>query len=206
MFIIITIVLLTFFIWMRTSTYKARQKVLKDKEIFWDKERQANSTRKVDISDLNYIKIPLDLLPFTETKDEELLSIQKKVKDLSQQQILNLTGISNTDLKLNYGTANITFLSDCDVNYTHLVQAIYKWGEYLYNHNQISDAIKVLEFGVECKTDISKNYILLATIYKEIGTLEKIDDLALIVESLQTLMKDSILNSLKEIKLSSYLV
>lgn len=206
MVIIITVVLLSFFIWMRTSSYKAKQKILKDKEIFWSKERQANSTRKVDISGLDYIKIPVERLPFTETKEEELLSLQKTVKNLSQQQILNLTGISNTDLKLNYGVANITFLSACDINYTHLVQTLYKWGEYLYNHKQISEAVKVLEFGVECKTDISKHYILLATIYKEMGTLEKIDDMVLIVESLQTLLKDSILKSLKEIKLSSYLV
>lgn len=206
MVIIIAVILLTFFIWMRSSSHKAKQKILKEKEIFWDKERQANSTRKADVSGLNYIKIPVERLPFVETKEEELLSLQNTVKNLSEQQILNLTGISNTDLKLDYGVANITFLSACDVNYTHLVHTLFKWGEYLYNHKQISDATKVLEFAVECKTDISKNYILLATIYKEIGAIEKVDGLILIVESLQTLMKDFILNSLKEIKLSSYLV
>lgn len=207
MVIIVTLVMLSFFIWIQTGKRKANRKVMDERNKFWEKERQANATRKTDISELNYITIPLDRLPFTETKEEELLSVQNSVKALSKEHILNLTGISNTDLKLKYGTANINFLSECDSNYTLLVQDIYKWGEYLYNRKQFRDAAGVLEFGVECKTDISKNYILLARIYKETdaNAAQKIDALIQTAESLSTLMKDSIINSLKEIKLSTYL-
>jgi hypothetical protein len=190
---------------MRVNNHKTKKKIQEEKNIFWEKEYQANATRKVDISGLEYITIPLDLLPFAETSDEELLSLQKTIKTLAQQKILNLTGISNTDLKLKYGVANITSLSEYDSNFTLLIHTIYKWGEYLYNHNQISDAVKLLEFGIQCKTDISKNYILLATIYKDTNAAQKIDDLIHVAETLSTLMKDNIINSLKEIKLSSYL-
>lgn len=190
---------------MRVNNYKTNKKIQEEKNVYWNKEYQANSTRKVDISGLEYIAIPLNLLPFAETSDEELLSIQKTINNLAQQKILNLTGISNTDLKLKYGVANITSLSEFDSNYTLLIHTLYKWGEYLYNHNQISDAVKVLEFGIKCNTDISKNYILLATIYKDTNVANKIDDLLCEAEKLSTLMKDSIINSLKEIKLSSYI-
>lgn len=206
MVIIITVILLTFYIWIRTSSNKAKQQIQREREIFWSREHKANSTRKSDISGLDYIKIPVEQLPFMETSEEELLSLQNTILKLSQMQILNLTGISNTDLKLQYGVANITFLSDCDSRFTQLVQVIYKWGEYLYRHNNISEAVKVLEFGIECRTDISKNYILLATIYKEMGVTKKIDELIATAETLLSLTKDSIITSLKEIKLSEYLV
>ena len=193
-------------IWLRFGNSKANRKLQKEKAIFWENENLSNSTRKVDISGLDYITIPLDQLPFTETTDETLISLQKTITTLSQKRIINLTGFSNTDLKLQYGVSNITLLSEYDNNYTLLISNLYKWGSYLYDHERVSEAIVVLEFGIQCKTDVSKNYLLLATIYKDMNTIEKIDALILMAETLQTLMKDSILADLKEIKLSSYLV
>lgn len=206
MLFIITGLLLFFFLWMRYGNAKANRKIQEEKNTFWEKENLSNTIRKVDISALDYLVIPIDRLPFTETTDEVLVTLQNSIIALTKRPILNLTGLSNTDLKLKYGVANITLLSEYDNNYTLLVSNLYKWGSYLYEHDRIADATTVLEFGVQCKTDVSKHYLLLATIYKDANKLEKIDDLILIVNSLQTLMKDSILSALKEIKLSLYLV
>ena len=205
MIIVIGLVLFLL-LWMHFEGSKTNRKNQILKDSFWNKERQANLTRKVDISGLDYITIPIDRLPFTDTTEEVLTSLQHSIKSLSQYPILNLTGFSNTDLKLNYGVANITFLSQCDSNYTLLVNGLYKWGSYLYDHEQILDATTVLEFGIQCRTDVSKNYLLLATIYKDTNAATKIDDLLLVAETLQSLTKELILSSLKEIKLSSYLV
>jgi len=194
------------FIWLRFGGSKATRKLQKDSDTFWGNETLSNSTRKVDISGLDYISVPIDRLPFTETTDEILISLQKIITTLSQERILNLAGFSNTDLKLKYGVANITLLSEYDNNYTLLVYNLYKWGLYLYEHEKVLEAIVVLEYGIQCKTEVSKNYLLLATIYKDTNAVEKIDELILVAETLQTLMKDSILSDLKEIKLSSYLV
>lgn len=198
-------IVLFILLWMRIDSNKNANFVKKEKDAFWKRENSSNNTRKADIASLDYIKIPIELLPFTDTDDEELNSLQKFIKSLSKQPILNLTGLSNTDLKLKYGVANITFLSDCDNNYTILVQSIYKWGSYLYSHNQIPEAITVLEYGIQCKTDLSKNYILLAKIYKDTGVPQKIDELIAIADTLESLMKTSIVSGLKEIKLSTYL-
>lgn len=206
MFIVIGILFLSFFFWLRSTGRKKSQDIQTLREDFWEKESQANATRKADISGLDYIKIPFEKLPFLDTQDTELLVLQNNIKSLADNPILNLTGLTNTDLKLTYGTANITFLSDCDSNFTTLVNHLYKWGQYLYDNGKIPEALQVLEFGISCRTDVSKNYILLANIYKEINVPEKIDNLIGTAGSLKTLKQDSILSVLKEIKLSTYLV
>lgn len=194
---LISILLLTVIFTFYLS--KANQKSKLALKAFWEKESQANSTRKADISNLEYIKIPLNNLPILDTADEKLTSIQNSIKDLSEKPILNLTGVSNTDLKLKYGVANMNYLSVCDNNYTLLVRNLYSWGDYLYELDMKKEAITVLEFGIQCKTDISKNYILLAHLYKDMLEDDKINDLLLVAMSLQSLTKDTIIKALKEI-------
>ncbi|QHQ60505.1 hypothetical protein Ana3638_06755 [Anaerocolumna sedimenticola] len=198
-------ILLFFYLLIQYSNIRTKQIIQKEKETFWNKEYQANSTRKSDISGLDYITIPMDTLPFTDTDEGELNEIQSNIKSLFQKPILNLAGLSNTDLKLKYGVANIKFLIKCDDNYTFLVKNLSRWGSYLYDHNRWNEAVTVLEFGVQCKTDISKNYILLAELYKELNTQDKIDDLIQTAQTLDTLSRENILISLKEIKMSFYL-
>ncbi len=89
---------------------KSERSSRKNTEQFWEKETKSNHVRKADISDLDYIKIPMDTLPIVETADETLLSIHKTITDLSQKSILNLTGLSNTELKLSYGVAPYIFI------------------------------------------------------------------------------------------------
>ena len=60
-------------------------------------------------------------------------------------------------------------------------------------------AKQVLSFGIETGTDVSGNYKLLATIYKQEGKDEKIQELMDQASSLNSLMKNSILKSLKDI-------
>jgi hypothetical protein len=206
MIIIISLIFLCLFLWIRLSGSNKTRKIQKEQAAFWEKEKKSNFVRKADISGLNYIKIPLEKLPLTKSDDPTLNSLYDTIIGLSKSSVLNLTGISNTDLKLKYGVANITFLSECDNNYTVLVNSLYKWGQYLYDHNRIPEAVQVLEFGIQCHTDVSKHYLLLAEIYKESNALQKIDELIPIAESLNTMMKDKIITSLREIKLSSLIV
>jgi len=196
---------LTLFIllWIVITRVKKRNAELesarKSKE-FWDKENKSNLIRKKDISNLEYISIPLSSLPFNDTPDEDLDRIQKMIETLSTKQIVNLTGKSNTDLKLEYGPANLTSLTTFDQNFTLLARTINQWGKYLYEHGKISDAQTVLEFGISCKTDVSQNYLLLASIYKEQNEVQKIEHLIDVANSLETLMKNSIISSLKSIQ------
>ena len=47
------------------------------------------------------------------------------LNSLKDEQIVNFTGISNTDLKLSFGAANLPTLSRFDQNYTLLARALH---------------------------------------------------------------------------------
>lgn len=167
-------------------------------EKFWEKEARANSTRKKNLDSLAYISIPaciLSIKPHNTT--EEIEAYIKDLNDLAKEKIVNLTGISNTDLKLTYGTANITILSQYDFNYTNMVTILQKLAQCLVDVNEPKLAIQILEFAVSTDTDISKSYYLLASLYKESGQFEKVNELISKAENLNTIMKDSIVRNLK---------
>lgn len=167
------------------------------KQEFLELESKANLTRKKPLDDLDYITIPLNKLPFYDNENEDIVSYQNEIKALSEKTIVNLTGMSNTDLKLAYGAANLDILSEYDRNFTDLVRLLYMWGQNLYDIGKVKDAKTVLEFAIDCKTDVSKNYILLANIYKDEGESSKINNLINSANELNSLMKNSIINNLK---------
>ena len=195
--------LASFLVFSALLTYelrKSRRNEEKSMKNFLEKENAANSVRKKDLGGLPYISIPLENFPMDVLSDrEDIIEIHEQLKTLSTKKIVNLTGISNTDLKLTYGTANITVLTEYDQNYTILARTIYKWGKLLYEANFISQAKQVLEFGIETGTDVSGNYKRLATIYKKEWNDEKIQELLDKASNLNSLMKNSIISSLKDI-------
>ena len=144
-----------------------------------------------------YITIPLDLLPFKDTNDTKLAEYQETIRNLSEYKILNLTGYSNTDLKLQYGAANLEVLSLADQRFTTLARTLASWGNYLYEQGDIPGATAVLEFGIECRSDVSSNFLTLAKIYKD-SSPEKIENLKSVAENLNSLTKNSILSGLAE--------
>ena len=165
-------------------------------DAFWERERQANHVRRQDISNLDYIRIPLEDFPIGQFSDKKLAECEETLQSLQDTQILNLSGISNTDLKLKYGAANLPVLSECDTRFTVLARTLLDYGKQLNELGHPLDAIPVLEFGIQCKTDVSTNYTLLAKLYSENGLSAKIPSLVHAAEGLDSLMKDSILRQL----------
>lgn len=175
-----------------TRSFKEKQ------DSFWERERRANLTRKQDISGLDYIKIPLDSFPIGRFADDTLTELETTLVNLSSRQILNLSGITNTDLKLLYGPANLPVLSECDANYIVLARTITAYGKRLSELGHQKEAVSVLEFGVSSKTDISTNYTLLGSLYRENGQTAKVEQLAETVRNTDMLLKDSILQQLAQ--------
>ena len=196
-FILVSIgCLFIFILWIRYETMKSNRNSKKISKDFWKKESDSNHVRKRDISNLPYINIPFDELPFQDSKDPVLEHIQNKVLELKNKKILNLTGITNTDLKLTYGTANLNVLMEYDANYAELVRTLHRWAAYLLEHNAIEEATIVLEFSIQCKTDISYCYETLAKLYAADQRHDKINDLIQIASSLNSITKNVILNRL----------
>ena len=190
-FIIITIYIAI----RRSSAMRSEQKVWND---FREREQEANWTRKQDISNLAYIKLPLSDLPLGKFDNEVLSSYESALRDLSTQPICNLNGISNTDLKLRYGAANLNALSQCDTNYSTLVSLLANYGEKLFELSHPSEAKQVLEYSLSLGSDVGKAYELLATIYEYEGQPENINALYESAEKISSIRRNSILRKLEE--------
>ena len=139
-------------------------------------------------------KLPVDALPDNERAEE----YRSLLTSLSTQPIVNLTGFTNTDLKLEYGTANITPLSQYDQNYTVLVRTLQQWADLLLDSGLTDDAETVLAYAVSIGTDVSHTYYALAKIYDGRKEYDKIADLIHCAEGLRSALRNSIVRTLQE--------
>ncbi|WP_160558929.1 hypothetical protein [Parablautia muri] len=190
---------IVFCLWLLYEIKKSRNAQEKSNEMFWQREAEANSTRRKPLDNLDYIQIPFESLPMELLKDDPAIAeYHDALHQLSKSPIVNFTGISNTDLKLMYGAPNITLLSRYDQSYTFLVRTLQNWAQALFEKGYIDEASQVLEFAVETHTDITATYKLLSTIYRQKGQPEKIASLIPIAESLNTSLSGHIVAILKE--------
>lgn len=201
MFIIISIFFILGFIsiLIRSSSSKTNKNRENAAKTFWDKERESNFVRKKDISNLPYIIIPMESLPFQDTNNSDINRYQDTIKRLADRKLLNLSSQTNTDLKLAYGAANFPFLMDCDNGYTELIRTLQQWGKSLYNSNNLSDARTVLEFAVVCKTDIAASYTLLGDIYSSSNSTEQIKSLLEAAKLMNSPNKNNVVSYLKNL-------
>ncbi len=144
---------------------------------YLDREDAANATRRKDLSNLSYIKVPFDKLPFDITlKDEKkqlkIAEYEKEIKNLSSERMLNLIGISNTELKEMYGPANLELLTIYDQNYSRYIRTLQFFAECLYEEYP-EKAVFILEYCITIGTDISGTYDLLGNYYLEHNDKER---------------------------------
>ena len=190
---------IVFCIWLGYEIHKHRNMEAKADQEFWEKEAAANSTRRKSLDNLAYIRIPFETLPMETFSDDPVIKeYNETLKDLSAFPIVNLTGISNTDLKLTYGAPNIELLSQYDQRYTILARTLQAWANALHEKGCTDAARQVLEFAIETRTDVSGSYKLLSAIYQQIGQTEKINALIPVAEGLNSPLKNHIVQTLKE--------
>lgn len=189
------LVLCAIFYHNRKKADRSQARIMQE---YFDRENEANNTRKQPLDDLELIKIDLDALPTDIMEDDDTIAeCIKDIRNLAGESIVNFTGLTNTDLKLKYGPANLPFLQQCDANYTQLVRVLNTWAARLYENGRTDEALCVLEYAVSCKADVSSIYYLAATIYKEKKTPEKIEGLISTATELNSVIKDHIVENLK---------
>ena len=205
-----------FAIWLRYETRKNSQIEAEANSDFAEKERQANFTRKADITNLDYIHIPLDSLPFmgkyesvqssyspsaniSNLTRSEILACEKNVIALSSKKILNLGGLSNTDIKMKYGVANLQILMQYDDNFSKLSRALARWGKLLFDAGELTAAKKVLSYAISCKADIEEAFITLAKIYRQEDNELGISDLVEACDCFDELRKNNIINQIASV-------
>ncbi len=182
--------------------HRSNRNIDPDKE-FFEREARANLTPRKPVEDLPYILVDVSALPLDiSCGKEEVTDLQNSIRSLADKKILNLTGMSNTDLKLEYGAPNINFLSACDTRFTTLARSIASLAEYYYNSDHIREAEILLQYGINIGTDVKKNYTLLAECYikKDRSCADsKIEALKEKASALNSLSKEPILNALDDI-------
>lgn len=194
------IILIVIQLYLKKSTRSGSERSKK----YWEREQKANSTRKQDISTLNYIKWD-DSLPAIDNSltladilnnSPEALKAYNNIQTLKTEPMLNLSEYSNTDLKLKYGVANLDTLTQYEDNYTSFIKSLSELGHILIEHKDISDAIAFLEYAVKIGSDIRLTYADLYALYSEAGNASKIRQLRQYASLIKSVNKDLIVSAI----------
>ncbi len=192
-FLTVFIILLIAYHIRRTTLTRRREK---REEEFWAREKEAENAPAKDLASLEYIRIPLERFSFGVVDDDELMMLEEELKALSQKPLLNLDGMTNTDVRLDYGAANFDAVTQMGEDFDRLIVVLCDYAKGLIEAEREDLAVRVLEYGVEIGTDISANYTLLGECYRQMGQEEQLAKLKEKVEALQLPLKESIIRQL----------
>lgn len=179
------------------NVYKARERA------FWDREARANSTRRKSLDGLAYITVPTDLPTDLYPDNININSYKEIIAELSRDKIVNFTGFTNTDLKLEYGAPNIGELTRYDQNYTTLITTLQKWADELMELGSPEEAYKIMEYLISVKCDIGKTYRILGRHYLDTGNTDGFDKLVKTIGETRSLNQDYIKGDLLKMKEAS---
>lgn len=191
---------LIFIAWMHFEKRKATKKQEQNSKAFWQREEEANHARNKDISNLPLFQPEEGRIPLSPTGDENITYYQEKVRSSLKLPMMNLSGFSNTDLKLAYGVGNFKTLSDYDENFNVFLMNMSNLGAAFSEAERYADAITVFQLCIEYGSDKSTDYRSLAGLYQITGTPAQIDKLIEQVQQSELPRKSTIVESLSEIR------
>lgn len=170
---------------------------------FWDREEAANHTRNKDISSIQYITLEPQQIPTIENPSEQIEQCILQVQNLLKNKMADLSGYSNTDLKLEYGVGNFTKLAEYDTNYINLSGALSNLAKHYYNEHYLDQAEAVYQLTFWIGSHKVTDYQGLAKIYVAQDKPEKISSLIQSVQELNLPREEAIISALRK-TLASY--
>ena len=171
---------------------------------FWKKEEASLVVRKKALEPEEYIHPTLttdDLKGeayYNKLGKTQLLRHEVYLHEILQLDMVNFSHMTNTDLRINFGTAMLTIIEKNENNYTAYITTLYKLAKGVYEAGDLNYACKLLEEGVGVGTDNRQHILLLAEIYLKLDNREAFDNLYSVAESNQSLTKKALLESLDE--------
>lgn len=198
-FCIFCLVFITVYAIARANAYSSNNE-RRAKRNFLNRESKANSVRRADISNLDYLVIPFETLPLGACISAELVALADELRAFSDKKILNLSAYTNTDLKLMYGPANLEDLSSYDQNFTSLICTLDKIGRGLFDEGNLTDATRFLEYSIGIGSDITTTYTCLGSIYVANKQSSKLDNLITLASQIKSLSGPIILSKLEALK------
>lgn len=201
------------FIWFLIAIFIFRHHMKKNSKAtdeahkkFWDKEEASLVVRKKDLEEKDFLHPALDPSLqreedyFKALDDPSLFRQQTFLFTLLDKNMVNFAHISNTDLRLQYGTANLTIIEAYEDNYNNYIRTLYRLAKGLYEKGETELAQTYLEEGIRIGTDISGHFMLLAKIYKAQGNMEAIETLLDNAHHLESLTKNALIAELDKLK------
>jgi len=175
---------------------------------FWSEENAANGIRKQSLDSLDYVSfssaalLPETLLDSSSCKtfmeEPRVRELTDSLKALEEKKMVNLNYITNTELKTTYGVANLPLLTEYDQNYTDLITLLQEYASLLAKKGYTLPALTVLETAFGAKTDITASYSLAASLYRQQGRMDKIEELISLAEELNSPRKNTIVRTLRK--------
>lgn len=160
--------IMIFVIWLTYEIRKNRRKDEMKSKNFWDRELEASSVRRKSTDSVRFISFDSSVLPDNRT-DDEVNDLCTRIMSLTDKKIADLSAYTNTDLKMEYGVANFTELSEADSRFTALTPLLGKLSSYLYENNRRDEARRLCEYSVSIGIHTSAVMMTLAKINSDLG-------------------------------------
>ncbi|MCR5431482.1 MAG: hypothetical protein K6E95_02880 [Lachnospiraceae bacterium] len=139
---------LIFLLWFTYERLKADRHSSYTNEDFWERERRASFTPTARIDDLPYAEMDESVIPVSLPDDsDELTAVLEELHSLKGKKLIDLSEMTNTDLKLKYGTSNFTALSQADSDFALLISDCEKASDLLSDVGRTDEAYSLLDYA-----------------------------------------------------------
>jgi len=153
----------------------ARSKKIRDE--FWERERISRRTPGKSTEDLKFIQFPDDLPLHISTDDPQIKEYQETLVNITKNPVINLSGISNTDIRLAYGAPNMEELSRADERFIVMCRTLNNLAYAYLDTGHRKEAETLLAFAVSGGSDIKETWTALGRIYMEKSDIQALDTL-----------------------------
>ena len=136
---------------------------------FWEKERSSHNAPERPTDDLNFIRFPSDLPLHLSIDDPRIREYQETLENLTKKRVINLSGISNTDIRLAYGSKNMEELSRADELFIILCRNLNALSSAYLRAGYREEACRLLQFAVSSGSDIRETWSMLGQYYLDNG-------------------------------------
>ena len=197
------------FVWFLIAIFIFRHHMRKDTKAqddvsnaFWKKEESSLIVRKKELSPEDYLHPSLteadlkDPAFYDQLGLQELYRQELYLKELLNTKMVNFQHVTNTDLRLMYGTAMIRVIEGYEENWNAYINTLYLMGKKLIETDAHLYAAKLLEEGINIGSDNRPHFLLLAKYYKDQGNTLALEALIDKAKDLESLTKDALLKEL----------
>ena len=169
--------IMIFVLWLTYELKKRTRLTKQDTEDFWEKERRSGFVPRQNTDDIRFINIDESALPTDCLSGSPLDEAVRGILSLKDVPVADLSEFTNTELKLKYGTANFTKLSEADTHFTSLAQNLGKCISLLYDEGRLAEAEKAALFAADNGIFTTVCIMPLANIYIRVGDMNSLDNL-----------------------------